>query len=491
MGESFAGVAGAGLSPLPEGMSVGSGMNARADFAEDEASTIAAVAAMALADSPVQGLRPSKSPAHSSSPARRAAAAAMAPIEEGEAVLETKWDSRTFEEPPVASDGWGMPQISGGSSAVPTVAAVAAFAAATVADPPTPPLPLPSPPKADSRHLGPRYPYEYDNDYHSADEHFRASVGTLGPYGAHAGSPAAISSPQAIVSPPSSSMEKTRASSTAAADAGGNVQPGGTMPPYGSGSFGSDGLDVDEVDVERLIGMYANVKLSDKVTISPLMSPIKPPQHDRYDDEYSGDARIQEHWHGNVYGSENAHVKHTVQTEIFASSTTHSDAGASGSAGNDAWHRNQDGDKHSRPTARQELFAPSTSQPDVGVSDFNGHRGADLVTLSGPSSSYGYDAVTAGKQPLRGVTQIREELVRGVERLERGKDGLVDATHRAIEANTMGENLLATLQEQRESLVRSGTELKGVGAKMKKNEKLVNDMNSWTRLGAKSSRSLW
>lgn len=86
---------------------------------------------------------------------------------------------------------------------------------------------------------------------------------------------------------------------------------------------------------------------------------------------------------------------------------------------------------------------------------------------------------------------MHEELVRGVERLERGKEALAQASHRAIEANTAGENLLGALRGQRETLVRSGAALGQVRGTMKKNEKLVGDMNSWTRLGAKSSRSPW
>ena len=84
---------------------------------------------------------------------------------------------------------------------------------------------------------------------------------------------------------------------------------------------------------------------------------------------------------------------------------------------------------------------------------------------------------------------MREELVRGVERLERGKEALTEASGRAIEANTAGENLLGALREQREALVRSGTALGQVQGNMRKNEKLVDNMNSWTRLGAKSSKT--
>jgi hypothetical protein len=94
--------------------------------------------------------------------------------------------------------------------------------------------------------------------------------------------------------------------------------------------------------------------------------------------------------------------------------------------------------------------------------------------------------------PLRrGATQVREELVRGVGRLERGKEVLTDASSRAIEANTAGENLLGALRGQREALVRGGTALGQVAANMRKNEKLVDNMNSWTRLGSKSTRSPW
>ena len=86
---------------------------------------------------------------------------------------------------------------------------------------------------------------------------------------------------------------------------------------------------------------------------------------------------------------------------------------------------------------------------------------------------------------------MREELVRGVDRLERGKEVLTQASSRVIEANTAGENLLGALREQRETLVRAGTTLGQTQANMKNNEKLVGDMNSWTRLGAKATRTPW
>ena len=75
--------------------------------------------------------------------------------------------------------------------------------------------------------------------------------------------------------------------------------------------------------------------------------------------------------------------------------------------------------------------------------------------------------------------------------MERGTEALTEASHGAIQANTAGENLLGALREQREALVRSGSALGGVQGGMKRNEALVSDMNSWSRLGAKATRSPW
>jgi len=55
----------------------------------------------------------------------------------------------------------------------------------------------------------------------------------------------------------------------------------------------------------------------------------------------------------------------------------------------------------------------------------------------------------------------------------------------------VGDALLASLRGQTVSLARNADALRAVGTDMEKNEKLMNDMSAWTRLGAKPRRRPW
>ena len=76
-------------------------------------------------------------------------------------------------------------------------------------------------------------------------------------------------------------------------------------------------------------------------------------------------------------------------------------------------------------------------------------------------------------------------------RLEKGGESLAAASRLADDANAAGEALLSSLRGQTESLARNSEALRRVGSDMEKNEKLVGDMSSWTRLGAKPRRRPW
>lgn len=210
-----------------------------------------------------------------------------------------------------------------------------------------------------------------------------------------------------------------------------------------------DRSDASEVSTEddrydELIGMYANVKPDDlpRVTvadmspgITPDITPVKG-SNDRPRPFASAFAREE----GDEEEYEAADANEAARGELFATSN----GGDARAVGSSSW-------------------APDKS----------------------------YDPVTAGRHAKRTEAQIKEELARGVGRLEKSSEVLSEASHRAVEANTQGENLLAALRGQRETLVRSGDALLRVGSNMGKNEKLVSDMNSWTRLGAKSRRTPW
>ena len=97
--------------------------------------------------------------------------------------------------------------------------------------------------------------------------------------------------------------------------------------------------------------------------------------------------------------------------------------------------------------ARGELFSTSNG----------GDARAAGSSSWAPDASY--DPVTAGRRAKRTDAQIKEELARGVGRLEKSAEVLSESSHRAVEANTQGENLLAALRGQRETLVTSGDAL--------------------------------
>jgi hypothetical protein len=128
---------------------------------------------------------------------------------------------------------------------------------------------------------------------------------------------------------------------------------------------------------------------------------------------------------------------------------------------------------------RRELFTNS-----AGADSRTRSRGAPLRPPSGhPRSPFSGDAPPDG--------WVEEELMRGVERLERGREMLTDAQRAAADANETGDAILGTLREQRDALIRSRAGMEGVKEDMKHNERLVNNMNSWTRMGVKSRRTPW
>ena len=102
-----------------------------------------------------------------------------------------------------------------------------------------------------------------------------------------------------------------------------------------------------------------------------------------------------------------------------------------------------------------------------------------------------FDPAVSGRRARRSEKQLEEELKRGARRLERGGESLAAAGRLADSANAAGEALLASLRGQTESLARNSEALRRVGSDMEKNEKLVGDMSSWTRLGAKPKRRPW
>lgn len=211
----------------------------------------------------------------------------------------------------------------------------------------------------------------------------------------------------------------------------------------------SDASEVSTEDdrYDELIGMYANVKPDDlpRVTVADMSPGITPDITP-------------------VKGS-NEHPR------PFASAFAREEGEGEDEGEDEAAEANE--------AARGELFSTSNG----------GDARAAGSSSWAPDASY--DPVTAGRRAKRTDAQIKEELARGVGRLEKSAEVLSESRHRAVEANTQGENLLAALRGQRDTLVRSGDALLRVGSNMGKNEKLVSDMNSWTRLGAKSRRTPW
>ena len=102
-----------------------------------------------------------------------------------------------------------------------------------------------------------------------------------------------------------------------------------------------------------------------------------------------------------------------------------------------------------------------------------------------------FDPAVSGRRARRSEKELEKELERGVRRLEKGGESLAAAGRLADSANAAGEALLASLRGQTESLARNSEALRRVGSDMEKNEKLVGDMSSWTRLGAKPKRRPW
>ena len=128
---------------------------------------------------------------------------------------------------------------------------------------------------------------------------------------------------------------------------------------------------------------------------------------------------------------------------------------------------------------RRELFMNSSGADS---------RARARVAALGPTDGYPRSPFS-GDAPPEGW--VEEELMRGVERLERGREMLTDAQRVATDANETGDAILGTLREQRDALIRSRAGMEGVKEDMKHNERLVNNMTSWTRLGVKSRRTPW
>ena len=147
--------------------------------------------------------------------------------------------------------------------------------------------------------------------------------------------------------------------------------------------------------------------------------------------------------------------------------------------------------------------APPSRPPPPGasVADDVSARDALFATSSGgdarapESDSWkpegAFDPAVSGRRARCSEKHIEEELERGARRLERSGESLAAAGRLADGANAAGEALLASLRGQTESLARNGEALRRVGSDMETNEKLVGDMSSWTRLGAKPRRRPW
>ena len=147
--------------------------------------------------------------------------------------------------------------------------------------------------------------------------------------------------------------------------------------------------------------------------------------------------------------------------------------------------------------------APPSRPPPPGasVADDVSARDALFSTSSGgdarapESDSWkpegAFDPAVSGRRARCSEKHIEEELERGARRLERSGESLAAAGRLADGANAAGEALLASLRGQTESLARNGEALRRVGSDMETNEKLVGDMSSWTRLGAKPRRRPW
>jgi len=140
---------------------------------------------------------------------------------------------------------------------------------------------------------------------------------------------------------------------------------------------------------------------------------------------------------------------------------------------------NQQKEVDTEASIRRELFMNSSGADS---------RARARVAALGPTDGYPRSPFS-GDAPPEGW--VEEELMRGVERLERGREMLTDAQRVAADANETGDAILGTLREQRDALIRSRAGMEGVKEDMKHNERLVNNMTSWTRLGVKSRRTPW
>ena len=139
---------------------------------------------------------------------------------------------------------------------------------------------------------------------------------------------------------------------------------------------------------------------------------------------------------------------------------------------------------------------PTPKLDDVSVRDllFSTRSGGDARAPESDSwkaSTAAYDPSTSGRSAKRSETELKKELKKGVARIEKSSESLAVSSRLAADANDAGEALLASLRGQTEQLSKNATELKDVGHDMEKNEKLMNDMSSWTRLGAKPQRRPW
>jgi hypothetical protein len=112
-------------------------------------------------------------------------------------------------------------------------------------------------------------------------------------------------------------------------------------------------------------------------------------------------------------------------------------------------------------------------------------KAAAAAAATASSAPNDADLIGMYSAPPPGKDAIKRELFRSTARSD---DALRAASRMAYEAEETGEGILRELMTQRESIQRSKNTVDELQVGMRKNEKLIDGMNSWTRLGFKPGR---